>query len=100
MFDQTTAEHFVREMGITPDDYRRTLPEAVGTLSFEICGPETVIHHPEGEIKITLHPTTERRLGSFVIPLTRVEFSFSGLSQVERNRFMGRFDRHFQRGGG
>jgi hypothetical protein len=51
-------------------------------------------------VKILLHPTRERRLGILALPVTPVEFSFQCLAPGERERFMTRFERHFQRGGG
>jgi len=93
-------ERFTREMGFTLQDYLRTLPAALGELEYRVVGRETIVHHPSGEIRIRLHPTGVRRIAALAIPLTPVEFSFSGLDAVERKRFLDRFDRYFQRGGG
>jgi hypothetical protein len=100
VFDRSVPERFTREMAVTLQDFARTLPAVAGGHDCHLEGRSARIGHPGGEILITLHPTTERRLGSFVIPATPVEFRFVGLEEEERRDFMRRFDRHFQRGGG
>ena len=91
---------FTREMGITPDEFRRTLPDAVGHEKYSIQGNEILIRDPGGRVRIVLHPTGVRRLGMLALPVTPVEFAFEGLDQSDRERFMDRFERYFQRGGG
>jgi len=100
VFDRSVPERFTRQMAVTLDDFARTLPAVVGGLDCRLEGRSARIVHADGEILITLQPTAERRLGSFVIPATPVEFRFVGLGEEERRAFMHRFDRHFQRGGG
>ena len=97
---QVPPEHFIREMGLTLQDYLRTIPGALGELEYQIVGRETTVRHANGEIRILLHPTRERKIASLAIPLTPVEFTFSGLDADERKRVLERFDRYFQRGGG
>jgi len=92
--------HFTREMGITPDEFLRTLPDALGHGEYSIQGSEILIRDPAGQVRIILHPTRQRRLGMLALPLTPVEFSFGGLEKTDRERFMFRFERYFQRGGG
>jgi len=92
--------HFTREMGLTPDELLRTLPDAVGHEDYRIQGSEILIRCGGGRVRMLLHPTRERRLGMLTLPVTPVELSFEDLDPGERERFMTRFERHFQRGGG
>jgi hypothetical protein len=92
--------HFTREMGLTADEFLRTLPDAIGHGDYRIQGSEILIRDAGGGVRILLHATRQRRLGMLALPVTPVEFSFQGLDPGERAQFMTRFERHFQRGGG
>jgi len=92
--------HISRDMGLTWDDFFRTLPHALGHRRYQIRGGEIYIEHQGGRIQIVLQPTAERRLGRLVLPTTRVDFLFRDLAEDERSRFMDRLQRYFQRGGG
>lgn len=92
--------HFTREMGLTPGEFLRTLPNAIGQAEYCVQGDEIVIRSGSGRVRILLHPTLQRRIGMLALPVTPVEFSFQGLDPEERKQFMTRFERHFQRGGG
>ncbi|MEN8129184.1 MAG: hypothetical protein ABFS45_03095 [Pseudomonadota bacterium] len=94
------TEHFRREMGLTLEEFKRSLPAAITPLHYRIRGRSIRIEHPAGEIHIQLQPTTERRIAALAIPLTPVEFTFYGLNDAQRRLFMQQFNRHFQRGGG
>lgn len=96
----SVAQHFTRQMGLTLEEFLRSLPAAVEPLEYRIQGRHILITHPQGHIEIQLHPTGERRIASLVIPITPVEFSFTGLNEAQRCHFMSRFDRYFHRGGG
>jgi len=92
--------HFTREMGLTPEEFLRTLPGAIGHEDYRVQGGEILVSSSGGRVKILLHPTRQRRLGMLALPVTPVEFSFQDLDPAEQQRFMTRFERHFQRGGG
>ncbi|MCB1859380.1 MAG: hypothetical protein KDI63_13960 [Gammaproteobacteria bacterium] len=94
------AEQFTREMGLTFDDFLRTLPGALAPLEYSIEGRRIAIAHPEGSIEISLGETQTRRIASLVLPCTPVTFSFSGLEKEERRKFIDQFDLYFHRGGG
>ena len=96
----TVAEHFVRVMGLTLEDFLRMLPAAVGHPRYKVDGREAVVDHPQGCVSICLQPTTQRKLGALSLPATPVEFRFSGLDEAARRQFLERFERYFQRGGG
>lgn len=87
-------------MGLTINEFLRTLPAAVKPLDFELNGNSISIVHSQGSILIDLHPTEERRIASMRLPSTRVDFEFNGISTAERGAFMQRFELYFHRGGG
>ena len=91
---------FEREMGLTRAEFLRSLPEAVGHPHYRIAGDRIEIADPAGPILILLGPAGERRIGKLRLPVTRVEFRFGQMAAVARDRFMARFERYFQRGGG
>ena len=98
--DGQIPECFTREMGITLSEFQRTLTSAVSPLTLSWEGQVVPVNHPVGHIQINLGETSERKLGSFRLPVTPVEFLFVGLQQNERREFIERFDLYFHRGGG
>ncbi|MCW8889600.1 MAG: hypothetical protein OQL20_02940 [Sedimenticola sp.] len=89
-----------RDMGLTLDDFLRSLPSAIEPLTHQRVGRVFTIPHPEGSVVISLGETGERRIASLSLPVTPVRFQFTGLDETARSLFMQRFDRYFQRGGG
>ncbi len=91
---------FSREMGLTHAEFFRSLPPAVAPRSFTIEGHRVVIEHGAGRIEIELGPRQDRRIASLRLPYVVVRFTFTGVTGAERERFLSRFERYFQRGGG
>ena len=91
---------FERHMGLTRAEFLRSLPEALGHPHYRIDGDRIEIEDPAGPIRILLGPAEERRIGMLRLPVIRVGFQFGEMPRTERDRFMGRFERYFQRGGG
>lgn len=61
-------------MGLTVQEFLRTLPAAVGRNDYLVDGREIRIRQDSGEIRIRLQPTFQRRYGALSIPATPVEF--------------------------
>ena len=91
---------FSRDMGITHREFFRTLPAALAAMPYTVQGHDVVIDDDTRRLVITLSPESRRRLAALSLPTTQVHFSFSGYSPQDIERFMARFDRAFQRGGG
>ena len=91
---------FSRDMGITHSEFFRTLPAALATLPYTVQGHDVVISDDTRRLVITLSPEGRRRIAALSLPTTQVHFTFSGYSSQDIERFMSRFDRAFQRGGG
>ncbi|MCP4283943.1 MAG: hypothetical protein GY792_05770 [Gammaproteobacteria bacterium] len=98
--NNTVPENLSREMGLTFKEFLRTLPAAIVPLTFQLNHREVTIAHPAGTVLINLHKTGERKIASMSLPVTQVDFRFSGLDEKERKAFMDRFDLYFHRGGG
>ncbi len=91
---------FSRDMGITHSEFFRTLPAALATLPYTVQGHDVVIGEDTRRLVISLSPEGRRRIAALSLPTTQVHFTFSGYSPQDIDRFMARFDRAFQRGGG
>lgn len=91
---------YSRDMGITHREFFRTLPAALPALPYTVQGPDVVISDDTRRLVISLSPEGRRRIAALSLPTTQVHFTFSGYSPQDVERFMARFDRAFQRGGG
>lgn len=91
---------FSRDMGITHSEFFRTLPAALGPTPHTVQGRDIIVTEDARRLVITLSPEGRRRIAALSLPTTQVHFTFSGYPQQDIDRFMARFDRAFQRGGG
>ena len=94
---------FSRDMGINRRDFFRILPTSIGNSNYNVDGNRIVIEPiaEKGSLTITLGAEGERRITAImVLPRMQVDFSFSGVSQAEVDRFMKNFDVYYRRGGG
>lgn len=87
-------------MGISHADFFRSLPGALDGQKVMMSSNAVRIKEGKGVIELLLSAQTERTLGAMRLPTTMVEFKFRGLSREQVDRFMDRFELHFQRGGG
>lgn len=87
-------------MGLEPGEFLRTLPAAAAPWGVLVEAGLVRIPHPSGEIRIAFEAAPPRQLGALSLPVLRVEFDLSELGEIERRRFLRRFDLCFQRGGG
>ena len=87
-------------MGITHSEFFRTLPAALPGLPYTIQGADIIVTDDPRRLVISLSPEGRRRIAALSLPTTQVHFTFTGYSSEDIDRFMARFDRAFQRGGG
>lgn len=89
-----------RQFGLSHADLHRILPRfADADLSF--AGSDFVLAFADTRhLVISLGPELERRLGLIRIPFVDLKFTFKGWEPSDIDRFMARFDRMFQKGGG
>jgi hypothetical protein len=94
---------FSRDMGINRRDFFRILPTSIGDSKYHIDENRISIEPiaEKGSLTIVLGAESERRITAImVLPRMQVDFSFSGVSQPEVDRFMKNFDIYYRRGGG
>lgn len=91
---------FEREMGLTHNEFFRTLPSAVGEQAYKIDGNVITVELNQGRLVLTLAAESVRRIASIRIPKTLVRFSFENVPANEKQHFLHYFDKRFQRGGG
>jgi hypothetical protein len=90
----------VLEMTISHTEFFRLLPEAIGGTPWQVEGGRITIVHPDGRVDICLSPERQRRIAALNLIVTDVTLSFEGFTPAAVERFMTRFHRYFQRGGG
>jgi hypothetical protein len=93
-----------KEMGISLHDFLRLLPAATDST------PEQWEREPTGMtirqqdagswVRIQHAPERIRRIASLSLPVLSVTLVLAGFSADDARRFLQRFDRHYQRGGG
>ena len=96
-----TGSRFSREMGLTHAEFFRDLPAAIGHRECQVeAGPRVCIPIGRGRLRIELGPPQVRAIAALRLPFSQVTFEFAGVDEVERERFMQRFDLYMRRGGG
>jgi hypothetical protein len=81
---------------ITRHDFARILPAATGEADIRESGGS---FFGRGWL-VRLTPISPLEIGMVRLERHRVEIEFDGLTADEQDRFMRRFTRHYQRGGG
>jgi hypothetical protein len=91
---------FSSQMGLTHAEFFRLLPAAIAGHSYILQPNQVLITDADRCITITVSQESRRIIGRLSLPVTQVDFTFSGYAAPEADIFMARFRRHFQRGGG
>lgn len=81
-------------------DFRRVFPHVVEGEALQWLPDGVRVGAGPRCLRIRLGPQSERRIGLLRVPSMEVRFDFDGFRREEVERFMRRFHRHFQRGGG
>ena len=89
-----------REMTISHADFLRSLPAALNNTAYTINGNEISVELENRGLQIILSLESVRNFGPISLPVTHVEFVFSGYSELEVQQFLERFDMCYRRGGG
>lgn len=96
----TPVHSFTRELGLTHAEFHRSLPPAIAHHPFTFENGQVQIDYEERSVTIELGAQQQRSIASLRLPYVEVRFTFVGFSTPEREDFMERFERYFQRGGG
>ena len=101
-FADKVPKRFERDMGYNEKEFFRVLPAAIGDYQHTVSGDTIRISHPGNNqiLELRITPLPDRCLGLMRIQHIDVQFSFENMNEDQRNQFMFRFDRRFQRGGG
>ncbi len=89
-----------REMGLDRAEFLRSLEALLGGRDWQSEDGWLQFRWAGRPVRILLHPTGARRIGSLSLPMTQVEIDLRALDEEEARDFLARFDRAFQRGGG
>ena len=87
-------------MGIGHAELFRRLPAAVGFRNYRVVENTIILQEDDRSIEIRYSDEKIRRLGAMRLPITHLEFRFSGYGEDEVDAFLSRFDLYFRRGGG
>ena len=98
--DDPQTFSFTRELGLTHTEFFRSLPPAISPRTFTVDDDVVRIDDKGRTVTIRLGPQQHRSIASLQLPFLQVTFTFSGYATSEREAFMERFERYFQRGGG
>lgn len=90
----------VREMAVTHGDFFRILPNAMGTVPYQINGLSVSGELGAGSVNISVGSEQERRIALLSIPYCAVTFEFKNVTQQEIDAFESHFLLRYQRGGG
>jgi hypothetical protein len=92
------VDKVILEMTLTPEDFLRRLPDAVGP--FEQEDGAFVGRSGGRPWRLRISELPPNRLGGLALGRLCVEFEFDDFAPSERERFLSRFRLHFHRGGG
>ena len=88
-------------MGISHDDFFRVFPSVVAPASWRRDGLTIHVEWPDGaRLAATVSAQKLRRIASLSLPYVDISFGFFGMNAADRDGFLVRFDRAFQKGGG
>jgi hypothetical protein len=90
----------VKEMGLTHQEFFRTIASALGTDQFERGVAQVLLTTGDLILNIELSKESERRIAQMVIPRTVVTLTFKNYTQTQTDVAIKRFDMVFKRGGG
>ncbi len=89
-----------REMGISDVELFRLLDVALQTSAYSVTDDLIIIESGDQHLEIRFSVEEPRHLGSLRLPITMLEFRFSGYTSDEVEQRMAHFDRTFHRSGG
>ena len=98
--DRASSYAFTREMGLTREEFYKSLPQAIAHHEFTVTNGVVRIEFGNRAVTIELGQERTRSIALLKLPYIEVSFTFVGFSVQERERFMERFNLYFRRGGG
>jgi len=86
------AEQFDRELALAECEWLDRLPQAVGAHPSQQVGRALTVAIDPGQVSLSWRPVTVPGCAGGRASRLRVSFRFRGLDDLERYRFMKRFD--------
>lgn len=90
----------VKEMAVTPAEFRQMLITSAGKGAITVLQDHIVLKTDHGDLPITLEPLPPRIIAALELPVTRVEFNYSGWDSGKQQIQQQWLDLHLRRGGG
>lgn len=94
------AAAFERDMSCTEAEWLSWLPGAAREHRLTLGAAQAEITIGSGRLALRWQPLPPRQIALMRLPRLGVSFSFDGVADDERQRFMRYFDLYMQRGGG
>ena len=88
------------EMQGTLKECLRELAQALGHCNYEIHGNEVIVRDHGRRLVIELVYEGDRHLGSLNLPMSQLNYEFTGHTKEEMEAFMKHLELHMMRGGG
>ena len=97
----TPPELVEKTMSLNLAEFHRSLKTLQRDVMLDAGQKEIIIPAGNAEIRIVYEPLERATLGGLLsLPRAKVTLHMDGLGKVEREAFLTRFDKAFQRGGG
>ncbi len=96
----TPVDHLSREVQIDRAEFLRQLPAAVGDRPFSVEGNVITVQDGAGRARIRMTELGVKQLGQLDLPMMRIDFDFTGLSDEKVQAFMVDYDQRTLRGAG
>lgn len=87
-------------MAVTPNEFHKMLIASLGADSVTRTANQLTVKTERGEVGFLLTPLPPRKIALLELPVTRVEFIYSGWTAENLEHQKKWFDLHLRRGGG
>ena len=88
-------------MALTLDEFHRSLKTLAPGMDIQDAQTEFTLPAGPSQVRIVYEALEGAKLGGLLaLPRARVKLHLENLDQEQRDAFMARFDKAFQRGGG
>ena len=97
-----TAERVERpDRGMTHADFRRIFPRLIEDAEAVEGDLSQRVQWPDGKVlEVEVSEEKVRKIATLRMPYLDLSFTFQGFSNEQRDAFLERFERAFQKGGG
>jgi len=90
----------IKEMAVTPKEFLQMIRTSAGADAVDVEKDRILLTTAYGQLSISLTVMPSRRIASLELPVTRVEYDYSGWKQNDQLVQQQWLDLHLRRGGG